>query len=398
MSAPLEPRGGRAATAAAKGRRPRARGLFDRFPEGLVLVGDGRSVVSVNRKAHELLGLEGPVTEDPPPTCCELVCDALVGDGESRRCLAERILGEAEGSPEIRAWARPAATGATVSVIASRLDAEDVRVLLQVERSDAEGAGDEPSSAAGGQGLRIQTLGRVAVEVAGRDHGGEWIEQRPGLLLKYLVCERHRVAASDRIAEALWPEAGRREGLTTLRHYVHVLRERLEPDRPKRGASSFIETHRGGYRLDPARVWVDATELERRVAHGLRLHEEGQPEAAAPILTSAAKLHRGEFLADDPQAEWALEERERLHGLVARACEALIDAALSAGDLGSATESARRLADLEPLDAGVQRQLIELWLRQGRRSDAARRYELLRTRTLREFGEEPDFSLSDLTA
>ena len=44
----------------------------------------------------------------------------------------------------------------------------------------------------------------------------------------------------------------------------------------------------------------------------------------------------------------------------------------------------------------VQRQLIEIWLQQGRRSDAVRRYDVLRTRTLREFGEEPGFTLSDL--
>ncbi len=218
----------------------------------------------------------------------------------------------------------------------------------------------------------------------------------PACLLKYLVCERHRVAASDRIAEALWPEAQRREALASLRHYVHVLRQRLEPDRAERGASSFVETHRGGYRLDPERVWVDATELERRAGRGLELHAEGQPDLARPFLESAVRLHRGEFLPDEAEEEWTLEERERLHGLVARACEALVVAGLAAGDLDSAGEHARRLADLEPLDVDVQRQLIEIWLQQGRRSDAVRRYEVLRTRTLREFGEEPGFTLPDL--
>jgi DNA-binding SARP family transcriptional activator len=108
-------------------------------------------------------------------------------------------------------------------------------------------------------------------------------------------------------------------------------------------------------------------------------------------------LHRGEFLADGPDAEWALQERERLHALAARAYAALVEIELAIGDLDAAAGHARRLADMEPLDTDIQRQLIEICLRQGRRSDAARRYELLRKRTLRELGAEPDFALSDLT-
>jgi DNA-binding SARP family transcriptional activator len=388
----------RAADASGTG-RPNARGLFERFPQGLILIGDRRQVLSINDRARRLLRLDERRGERTW-TCCELVCNAVVGPShpEGERCLAERMLSAPGAAHDVRAVVRPTIAEATLSVTASRLDAEDVRVMLQLARSSDEPTGAErrPAATAGDE-LRVHTLGRVAVEVAGRERGGEWMDQRPGLLLKYLACERHRVAASDRIAEALWPAAERREALTSLRHYVHVLRQRLEPDRAKRATSSFIETHRGGYRLDPERVWVDATELEQRVGRGLQLHGEGQPELAAPVLESAIRLHLGEFLADDPDAEWALEERERLHGLAARACEALVEGGLSAGDLDAATENARRLADLEPLDMGVQRQLIELWLRQGRRSDAARRYEQLRTRTLRQFGEEPDFKLSDLS-
>ena len=37
-----------------------------------------------------------------------------------------------------------------------------------------------------------------------------------------------------------------------------------------------------------------------------------------------------------------------------------------------------------------------VWLAQGRRAEASRRYAIFRTRTLREFGEEPEFQLADL--
>jgi DNA-binding SARP family transcriptional activator len=178
---------------------------------------------------------------------------------------------------------------------------------------------------------------------------------------------------------------------------VHVLRERLEPSRPRRAASSYITTHRGGYRLNTERVWVDADELERRALEGLRLHRAGRHEPAGAPLEAAVLLYEGEFLPSEHDSEWALEERERLHHLAARALGALVEVKLAAGDLESAAHHSRHLADLEPLDIEVQRRFIEICLRLGRRSDAARRYELLRKRTLREFGSEPEFSLSDLS-
>jgi hypothetical protein len=53
-------------------------------------------------------------------------------------------------------------------------------------------------------------------------------------------------------------------------------------------------------------------------------------------------------------------------------------------------------ANKEELYVCVLRDLLAVWLAQGRRTEAARRYAIYRTRTLREFGEEPEFQLSDL--
>ena len=56
----------------------------------------------------------------------------------------------------------------------------------------------------------------------------------------------------------------------------------------------------------------------------------------------------------------------------------------------------RRLADSQPFDSDVQRELIVLHIKRGRRTEAMRRYSELRKRLQREFGEEPDFQLADL--
>jgi DNA-binding SARP family transcriptional activator len=390
----------READAPGKG-RTRARGLFERFPHGLLLVGEKRRVVSLNEKGRELLAVDERGAEPTTLTCCELICSALDRQLEvGPSCVTERILESAEPLPDARMELERAGGTATVFVSAARVEAEDVRVLFQLRTSTHDPGGAQPSTGPGAvprrPRLRIETLGRTRVTLGEEPPGGDWVDQRPGLLLKYLVCRRQGVAASDQIAEALWPDAAPHEALGSLRHYVHVLRDTLEPRRGNRAPSSFVATRPGGYQLDSENVWIDAEELERLAQDGLRLFVEGQLEPAVAILEHAVALYRGEFLPGEQDAEWTLEERERVHGLVSRALAALVELRLGTGDIGAAADYSRRLADLEPLDTDVQRQFIEICLKQGHRSDAVRRYDLLRKRTLRELGTEPDFTLSDL--
>jgi DNA-binding SARP family transcriptional activator len=51
---------------------------------------------------------------------------------------------------------------------------------------------------------------------------------------------------------------------------------------------------------------------------------------------------------------------------------------------------------MEPFDADTQRLLIEVCLRQGRHSEAHRRFALFSKKLQQEFGREPDFGLADV--
>ncbi len=269
----------------------------------------------MNHRARRLLRLE----EERVWTCCELVCGAIdpeIAVGRAR-CLTQRVLKAGEPLPEVQVAGR--GDRGNLTVTASRVDAEDVRVLLELRPSGDSHQGDleVPQGAAGDSrhALRIHTMGSVRVDVGGERRDGAWLSQRPGMMLKYLVCLRHEVAASEQIAEAIWPGAAPHDGLASVRHYVHVLRELLEPDRPTRAPSSFIATRRGGYGLVSDQVWVDAEAFQRRASAGLRLHLDGLLEPAGAALEAAIALFGGQFLPDEPDAEWALEERDRLHQL-----------------------------------------------------------------------------------
>jgi DNA-binding SARP family transcriptional activator len=95
---------------------------------------------------------------------------------------------------------------------------------------------------------------------------------------------------------------------------VHDLRSRLEPGREARQPSSFIVGRDGAYGLDADRVSVDADSFEQHARAGLGR----SPGRRVTRCGAAAALYRGPFLGDEPYADWAFAERDRLHELAIR--------------------------------------------------------------------------------
>ena len=149
--------------------------------------------------------------------------------------------------------------------------------------------------------------------------------------------------------------------------------------------------------MEMSRVWVDADEFEELIQNGRRCLESGESLMGAERFTEAVNLYRGDFLEDEHYADWAVPERERLRGLATEALRLLAQLARARADLESAAAHLERLAGLHPFDSGAQREMMEMCIARGRRSEAMRRYEALRARMLRQFGERPDFELSDLS-
>lgn len=372
--------------------------LFEQIPYGLFTVDGSGSVLEINRPGRGLLLDELDAPSRRPLTCCDLVCDRIADQdgGDPVRCLTREALDAkaplAEVLVDLPSAGAPSAAWVTVSPLRGEAGAIfHLRSGQGVGRRAEAGAG--PLAA---PRLRIFALGQTRVESATAGSiSGDWIEHRPGQVLKYLVCSRRRAAAADQLAHDLWPNRDI-QALSSVRYFVHALRNRLEPDRRPKTPSAFVESHRGGYRLHPQRVWVDATEFEQLVSAGLAALLAGEREAARRRLERATDLYRGDFLADEPYADWALAERDRLRELAGRALSALVELLLAADELELAARQSRRLAELEPYDSDVQRRYIELCLRRGKRTEAMRRFELFRKRLAREFGDEPDFDLGEL--
>jgi DNA-binding SARP family transcriptional activator len=108
-----------------------------------------------------------------------------------------------------------------------------------------------------------------------------------------------------------------------------------------------------------------------------------------PLLERAVGLWAGEPLPEERYADWAAAWRESLTVRYAEVLAALVAACHEDDDQLAATQAARRLVELEPLDESAQRELITAYARSGRRAHALRQFLECRRRLVDELGMEP---------
>jgi DNA-binding SARP family transcriptional activator len=363
--------------------------LIENLPFGLMATVDGGEVVFTNAAADAIVGrrLTGKQIR-----CCDLFGCRQPGTPLEHECITQLALRRDEELPEIRVDLPHSTMAAWVT--ASRVnDTPYALVHLRPGMQADRRRRTEPHWISGPR-LRIRCLGPLAVESEAGELSGEWTQQRAGQVLGYLLCERDRPANPDELAETLWP-ASDRAGLGTVRYFVHVLRDQLEPRRQRRRPSTFVQFRTGGYVLNRLAIHIDADEFESNVKAGLSAALRHSDNAEAS-LAKALQLYRGEFLANYPYADWARGERDRLHALATRGLTELIRIRETRGDFDGVRALRARLAEMEPLDDGVHRELIIDDLRDQRNSQAIRRYESLSLRLERELGRRPEFELKEL--
>lgn len=373
------------------------RAVFEFMPSGVLVVDASRHVQGANLTARRMLGTA--TLEREELTCCELFGCRTPETPLADHCITELALAHEAPLPDIRVDVRiRGGQVGSVWVAAAPIRGSDPTVILQLR---AGVVGDRRRRTdphwMGGTQLRIFALGRTRVESAEGSLAGDWLGHRPGQVLKYLVCHRERLVPSDELVEVFWPQSGTK-GTTSVRQAIHTLRTRIEPARDRHGVSSFVAARSGGYELETASVWIDADDFDESVRAGVAAAARGEDETAEPALLRATALYRGDFLGDEPYAEWAFAERDRMRDLAGQALRGLAELKVRAGDLDAAAEHLHRHAELEPLDMDVQREHLALLLRRGRHQDAQRRHEIVRRRYRRTFGGELPFALADLVA
>ncbi|MDP3061769.1 MAG: BTAD domain-containing putative transcriptional regulator, partial [Chloroflexota bacterium] len=158
--------------------------------------------------------------------------------------------------------------------------------------------------------LRIFTLGHFGfvADSGGIDSGG-WHRKQALTILKYLVTHRGHAIHVEVLSEALWPGVLAEQGRGRLKVAVHYLRQRF---RQAGVEQPVIETRQASYAIRQDAVWVDADAFESLLQEAEGLERRSGPSQALLRYQDAEALYRGEYLEEEPYADWCGIERERL--------------------------------------------------------------------------------------
>lgn len=238
--------------------------------------------------------------------------------------------------------------------------------------------------------VRITTLGEFALDRLVRPPSrngdeparyvrvaqSEWSNRGPAMaLLKVLLCRANRRASRDELIEAIWPDHEAINAAHALDSAASVLRRHILHSGEM---GSLLLTLRSGgetiFKLaGQQRLWVDADALLSLASQATRTECQGQNPL--PLLEEAHALARGEFLEDDPYAEWVQGRRRTINGARHRVLFKLVDLYTRDGRVGLAEELLFAALEEDPTDEDALCRLMVLLVEQERRQEALQLYQ-----------------------
>lgn len=216
--------------------------------------------------------------------------------------------------------------------------------------------------------VEVRTLGGFVVLRHGRPIPiSAWRSRQARELLKVLVARRCRPVPREQLMAVLWPDEAPEKLSGRLSFVLSTLRSVLDPERP-RDAPPLVEAQDDALRLRSDLVTVDV-EVFLHDAE-LALADVGHDRVA--LLEAAEAGYGGDFLEEDPYADWAVSLREHARATYIAVVRGLVEASLSAADHPSAVRYLLRILERDSYDESAHVQLVTS-LQESRAHGEARR-------------------------
>jgi adenylate cyclase len=224
-----------------------------------------------------------------------------------------------------------------------------------------------------------------------------WPTQKTRLLLLMLLTERGHTVPKERLMERLWPELAPASAANSLRVSISHLRRMLEPARDRPAESSIICTSAEGYRFQVTPdCWIDVDAFWNAVARGQHRARQQMWSLAIAALRMATDLYHGDYLEDEPYAEWAFAPRERLREAMLEALGHRAECHARLGQHHQAIALCEQVLAHDPLRENVYRQVMVYHYRLGQRAQALRAYERCQQAVTATLGVDPTASTQAL--
>lgn len=235
--------------------------------------------------------------------------------------------------------------------------------------------------------LSVRMLGVLSVSLDG-ERLPEDLGPAGRLLSGYLFEFIGRVHRRERLADQFWGHLDPDRARAALNTALWRLRKLLARD-PKSDGGQNLRSYGSEVVLEPAHwLTIDTHGFDAAVKQLLAATNDDDGSVRLGVLEAAVESYAGAFL-DGEDADWVLEERERLHSLFVRAASELVCAYGAAERYDEAIAVARRIIGADPYRESVFRKLTVLLVLNGQRADALRHYERWSTLFRRDLGIDP---------
>jgi DNA-binding SARP family transcriptional activator len=230
-------------------------------------------------------------------------------------------------------------------------------------------------------------LGVLTVSVDGRRINDD-LGPTGRLLSGYLFEYSGHVHRRERLVDMFWgrldPDRARAAFNTALWRLRKVLAQE-----PRSEGGRNLRTYGAEIVLEQA-PWltIDTHCFASAVKQRPESQSVAEVAARVAVLESAIQNYAGPFLEGE-DADWILEERERLHSLYVRAESELMRCYGNSECYEDAIAAARRILVADPFRESVFRSLALLLVLNGQRGKALGQYERWRSSFLTELGVDP---------
>jgi DNA-binding SARP family transcriptional activator len=235
--------------------------------------------------------------------------------------------------------------------------------------------------------LCVRMLGVLTVSVDGKrisDDLGPTGRLLSGYLFEYI----DQVHRRERLVDMFWGRLDPDRARAAFNTALWRLRKLLAREPCSEGGQN-LRSYGSEIILERA-PWLAIDTHSFASAVKERIEPQTVTEAAArvAVLESAIRNYVGPFLEGE-DADWILEERERLHSLYVRAESELVRCYGYNECYEDAIAAARRILVADPFRESVFRSLALLFVLNGQRANALRHYERWRASFRTELGVDP---------
>jgi len=200
-----------------------------------------------------------------------------------------------------------------------------------------------------------------------------WPTKKSKALFQILLIEPGKLIPADLLFEYLWPDLPPDKAQNNLWVTISQLRRVLQPDSPAHTRSDYILKKDEGYCFNPdSDFWLDSEEAARHITSARSATDLSRRIA---ILESARSLFRGDFLEDEPYAEWTQTPRIQWQRRYRKILADLAEAYGHNGHLQQASELCREILLLESTNESACRLLMRCLVSLGEIPAAINIYE-----------------------